>query len=172
MRSGMRLAAVIWIGAVVPGFAQPHSPPSSLPQTISHATVPSGSFVTAPGGPYLFGGNPPIQVTGDFNGDGIPDLAIGDNTNGVVSILLGTGNGGFSGAPSSPFAIGAGALQMAAGDFDGDGRTDLVVVLVPPSSISVVFVLLSDGSGGFTTSFKKNIQFLQPGAILASDLNG
>lgn len=172
MRSGMEFAAIC-LSVIIPGFGQsPPDPSSSSHQTVSRAALPSGSFVPAPGGPYPAGSNPPLQQTGDFNGDSIPDLAIGDNINGTVSILLGTGNGGFSAAPKSPFPIGAGALQMAAGDFDGDGKTDLIIVLVPASNISTVSVLLSDGLGGFTTSFQKNIQFLQPSAILATDLNG
>ena len=37
------------------------------------------------------------MATADFNGDGIPDLAVTDNSpNGGVAILLGDGNGGFS----------------------------------------------------------------------------
>ena len=39
------------------------------------------------------------MATVDFNGDGVPDLAVTDNSpNGGVAVLLGDGNGGFSAA--------------------------------------------------------------------------
>jgi hypothetical protein len=42
-----------------------------------------------------------------------------------VTILLGNGNGTFTAAPS--LASGINPTAMAAGDFNGDGKTDLVV---------------------------------------------
>lgn len=58
-------------------------------------------------------------AVGDFNGDGIPDLATtGDGTN--VDILLGNGDGTFQ--PSRSFPIGFGALAMVVADFNGDGK--------------------------------------------------
>ena len=56
------------------------------------------------------------NTVGDFNGDGIPDLAIG--TSGTLQILLGNGDGTFRAlAPEEVKAIG----NVAVGDFNGDG---------------------------------------------------
>ena len=41
-------------------------------------------------------------AVGDFNGDGIQDLATVDNYSNNVTVLLGNGSGGFTAAPGSP----------------------------------------------------------------------
>ena len=62
---------------------------------------------------------------GDFNGDGIPDLAVADGLANDVSILLGTGNGAFALEPIS-FGVGGVPVSIASGDLNGDGKLDLV----------------------------------------------
>src|SRR5437879_4321271 len=50
------------------------------------------SFITAP--TYAAGPNSDSVAVGDFNGDGIPDLAVANTvSNGTVSVLLGKGDG-------------------------------------------------------------------------------
>lgn len=76
----------------------------------------------------------------DFNHDGHLDLAIG--TNGALDVLLGNGDGtfqpplSFSGPFTTPQAV-------VAGDFNGDGRPD---VLVQPLAAGVMF--LNSGTAG------------------------
>lgn len=77
-----------------------------------------------------------VQVT-DLTGDGEPDLAAFNNA-GYLAILPGLGNGAF-GAPIS-FGLFGAPLALVAGDFDGDGLSDLLVV-----SNSGVFVLEGQG---------------------------
>jgi hypothetical protein len=59
-----------------------------------------------------------LQAVGDFNADGVADLAAG-NGMGVTLIGLGNGNGQFSVITLQ------GAYPRAAGDFNGDGALDL-----------------------------------------------
>ena len=65
------------------------------------------------------------HIAADLNGDGILDLA-GTGTN-AVGVMLGNGTGTFR--PKVNFPVGGQAQDLAAGDFNGDGRVDLVVSL-------------------------------------------
>ena len=59
-------------------------------------------------------------VGGDFNGDGIPDLAIANYGGSSVTVLLGVGDGTFTAVSPSP-ATGSGPFAIVAGDFNNDG---------------------------------------------------
>jgi hypothetical protein len=120
--------------------------PTAFAQTF---TAPLGSPVPA-------GNSPSIAGVGDFNEDGIPDLAIenaGDNT---ISILLGNGKGGFAPfAQQPPIIIGLPPCEIitlqsncaiVVGDFDDDGHADLA--LTSPNDGTVV-ILKGNGKGSF-----------------------
>jgi hypothetical protein len=87
-------------------------------------------------------------AVGDFNGDGIPDLAVANNNGsaspGSVSVLLGNGDGSFK-APVA-YAAGSEAMSLAVGDLNGDGILDLVVVNHNSGTVSV---FLGNGDGTF-----------------------
>jgi FG-GAP-like repeat/FG-GAP repeat len=77
-------------------------------------------------------------LVADLNGDGRPDLVNVDSTGVRVSLNLGSGRFG-------PQVLAAGGASAAvAGDFDGDGKTDLAV-----ARDSSLFLLIGDGAGGF-----------------------
>ena len=86
----------------------------------------------------------------DFNGDGIPDVAVVNQSGSSVYILLGSGDGTFTGASGSPVSISGGnnLVGIAAGDFNNDGYVDLAVVSWGGSK---VFILLGNGNGTFQT---------------------
>jgi len=82
---------------------------------------------SAPNGPLFSGG---VRVaTGDFDGDGNEELVTAMGPGGsIVRIWKLTGGGEVSGLVEefSPFGGFSGGLFVATGDFDGDGRDELV----------------------------------------------
>src|SRR5262249_29830519 len=78
------------------------------------------------------------MVTGDLNGDGLPDLIASGSRQGI-NVLLGRPRGGFA----APAPIGAPGCFVARGDLDSDGHLDLV------SACGTVTVQLGRGDGTF-----------------------
>lgn len=76
--------------------------------------------------------SPDSMIAGDFNGDGNLDLIALQNFpqfGGVsqFAVLLGRGDGTFRPANFYSTIFGNGAFPIASGDFNGDGKADLVV---------------------------------------------
>ena len=80
-------------------------------------------------------------VSGDFNGDGKTDLALGDS-NTSVKVLLGNGSGGFT--AGGTYSVG-GIFALVATDLTGDGKVDLAT-----TTGTAIVILTGNGSGGFT----------------------
>src|SRR5262249_49347385 len=77
----------------------------------------------------------------DLNGDGKPDLVVGHGA-GIVSVLLGHGDGTF--APHVDYTAGAGAFSVAVADFNGDGKPDIAASDYANGAVSV---LVGNGDG-------------------------
>jgi len=71
------------------------------------------------------GHSPTSLAVGDFNGDGIADLAVVNSGDKTVSILLGKGDGSFT--AGATLSTGINPVNLATGDFSGTGPADLVV---------------------------------------------
>jgi len=113
---------------------------------IGSATLGAPTFVMAPQVTYPTGSFPFGISVGDFNGDGIPDLAVVNN-GGTVSVLLGNGNGTFQ--TQVTYAPGASPDAISVGDFNGDGIPDLAVANEEGATVSV---LLGEQVANFSAS--------------------
>jgi len=113
-------------------------------------------------------------VAGDFNGDGRVDLANIFNDNGLASIDVHLSNG-------SSFGIARWATQQGgfwdaqkwvAGDFNGDGRTDLANVFNDGGLASIDVHLSSGGGFGIARWATRQGGFWDAQKWLAGDFNG
>jgi hypothetical protein len=83
-------------------------------------------------------------VAGDFNGDGVPDVALAQANAGQVTVLLGKGDGTFQAGVS--YGVGNNPTSLIAANLNGTGATDLVAVNHAANTFSV---LMGNGDGTF-----------------------
>ncbi|MEP7342652.1 MAG: FG-GAP-like repeat-containing protein [Acidobacteriota bacterium] len=116
------------------------------------------------------------MLIADFNRDGNLDIVTASDYAPQLTILLGAGNGSFR--PEMPFSVTgtfAWATQLGAGDFNGDGKLDLIYL--EDRSFRFAF-LPGDGAGKFGTAVfvsfvDRSVQGLvTPYAFEAVDITG
>jgi hypothetical protein len=115
-------------------------------------------------------------VVGDFNHDGKLDFAFGNAMGNTVSTVLGMGDGTF-GSPSLPtIATGYVVNYMAVGDFNHDGKLDLLTgnnvgPFASGSDDGTISILLGNGDGTFQSHVDYQVgNYLD--AVVVGDLNG
>ncbi|NER06060.1 MAG: DUF4347 domain-containing protein [Okeania sp. SIO3C4] len=96
----------------------------------------SGGFLTPPT-QYNTGGNASDVEAGDFNNDGLIDLATANIESDKVAVLLGNGNGSFR-SPAL-FNVGDRPEGLRVADLNQDGFNDIVTFNNNSNNISVLF---------------------------------
>src|ERR1019366_7120299 len=128
---------------------------------MSYAGAP---FVTMANFPS--GGAAQYTAAADVNRDGKEDV-LASNLNGVISLLMGNGNGSFQ-APKTIVALPAGAYPIVTADFNRDGNADLAVLEPGKASVLIYF-----GKGDGTFESAKTIPVgNSPTYIVVGDVNG
>lgn len=110
---------------------------------------------------------------GDFNNDGIQDLAFATNGTQNISVYQGNGNGGFANLTNVTVSGSNPTGFIAAADFNNDGNVDLVV----PNSLlltggSGFSVLNGAGNGSFATVTTDVVTNFNVSRIAVGDFNG
>jgi hypothetical protein len=114
-------------------------------------------------------------VLGDFNHDGKLDFAFGNAMGNTVSTVLGNGDGTFGSPSLLTIAAGYVVNYMAVGDFNHDGKLDLLtgnnVGLLGGSDDGTISILLGNGDGTFQSHVDYQVgNYLD--AVVVGDLNG
>ncbi len=139
--------------------------PTSVPNT-SISSCLEATFNAAPTFPVS--SEPTFMATGDFNGDGRPDLAVtNDPPDNDISIILGDGTGKFATVSriKSPTSVPFGFL--ATGDFNNDGKQDIAATYV---SYGELIIMHGDGLGAFSSPVG-HVAGVRPNFIVAADFN-
>lgn len=101
-------------------------------------------------------------VLGDFNEDGIYDVAT-SNSSGPINILIGNSDGTLKAATQYDAGVSS-TETIRTGDFNGDGFLDLVTASATPDTLNII---LGNGNGSFkaatTITTGNDVRFLRTG---------
>jgi hypothetical protein len=113
------------------------------------------------------GGDANSLAVGDFNNDGIPDLAVTVISPNFVQIALGNGDGTFSLAGTADFPDRQEPTGIVVADFNGDGYRDVAVVTLNGG----VYVVEGNGGGMLGTPVSYPLASPTTSGISLGDFN-
>jgi Flp pilus assembly secretin CpaC len=152
------LAAASYSGGILPDLAVANKNDNTISILLNQD---SGNFTAAANSPYKLPSTetgPVAIASGVFgntvvNSSGVTvtteDLVIVNSGTDNVTVLLGNGDGTFTEAAGSPYAVGHAPTSVIVADFNGDGFLDFAVANSGDNTISV---FQGNGSGGFTAA--------------------
>jgi hypothetical protein len=163
-------ATVTGQGSVAPGGTVSFVDTSNANSVLGTAALGDGVATVSWQNPQspVTGTQPGSIALGDFDGNGIVDMAVANGGSNTLSILLGKGDGTFTATSSSP-QTGPNPSFVTAGDFNRDGKTDLAIANLNDNSVTI---LLSNGDGTFTATASRQETGSQPQSMAPGDFNG
>jgi len=145
----------------------------------------NGDGTFQPAVPYPSGGYGAYRVVvADVNGDGKPDLIVANcnssnicninaQTDGVIGVLLGNGDGTFQ-APVTYDSGGQTTVSVAVADVNGDGKLDVLASSCGSQcdgfAAGVIGVLLGNGDGTFQAAVDYPAS-ISPDSVVFADVN-
>jgi Flp pilus assembly secretin CpaC len=121
-----------------------------------------------PNAPITVGKTPVALATGDFDLNGSVDLAVLNQGDQTVDVLLNQGNATFVAGPTSPLRTGTTPTAIVAGDFAGSGFQGLAVT---NSGDNTASVYLNAGSALLSLALEPLVG-TNPQALIAAPLAG
>jgi hypothetical protein len=118
---------------------------------------------------YYHAGSAPYQIAAThLTESGNLDLVMADYPSNQIVVLLGRGDGTFE--TPMKFSL-PNPVALAVGDFNGDGKEDLVVVEYGGTGESAIAILLGDGTGKFrqSSSYPSGVETT---GVAVADFNG
>lgn len=138
--------------------------------TSSTGIVSSSSLATAQ--TFTVGSSPYFGKLADVDGDGKLDVIVGNNSSNTLSILRNTSSlGVISFATKVDLTTATNPRDVAVGDFDGDGKPDLVAPNFSSNTVSVFKNFSSTGNIIFSTKVDYPTGN-GPSRVLAADVDG
>src|SRR6266481_6528843 len=156
--------------------------------TANNPSTNSGSFLGVPTSAnfpstsFAVGNNPVALASSDFNNDNLPDLAVANQNDNSISVLVNQDSGNFVAATNSPFKLAAtetGPSAIATATFGNTFTTSSGVASLAPdlviadSTSNNVTILLGNGDGTFQEATGSPYAVgKNPSSVLVADFNG
>ena len=125
---------------------------------------------------FATGATPFSIAAADLNGDGKPDLIVGNVQDNTISVLLNTTVAGAltpSFAAKQTFDTGNGPLSVAAADINGDGKPDVIETNLFDHTVSILVNTTEPGSAAATFAVRTSFAAgTSPVSVRAVDMNG